>query len=77
MREPHGQGVDVVPNSLSGDLLHKLWQCVAKLRIMVEIGKRDFVGHGHLRIHEFANNRSFFGLELMLLARERPQKIQW
>jgi len=44
MRETNGTGVDVVLNSLSGDLLHASWKCVAEFGKMVEIGKRDFIG---------------------------------
>lgn len=29
MRETQGRGVDVVLNSLSGELLHASWRCVA------------------------------------------------
>ncbi|ORY70957.1 uncharacterized protein BCR38DRAFT_404090 [Pseudomassariella vexata] len=37
-------GVDVVLNSLSGELLHATWSCVAEFGKMVEIGKRDLIG---------------------------------
>lgn len=30
MRVTHGTGIDVVLNSLSGDLLHASWKCVAE-----------------------------------------------
>lgn len=46
MRTTNGIGVDVVLNSLSGELLHASWSCVAAGGCMVEIGKRDIVGHG-------------------------------
>ncbi|KAI0408030.1 KR domain-containing protein [Xylaria palmicola] len=35
-------GVDVVLKSLSGDLIHASWNCVAEFSTMVEIGKKDF-----------------------------------
>ncbi|PVH95312.1 putative polyketide synthase [Periconia macrospinosa] len=59
MRETQGQGVDLVLNSLSGDLLHATWQCVAPFGKMVEIGKRDILGHGKLDMHPFLENRSY------------------
>ncbi|KAL6897583.1 polyketide synthase [Trichoderma evansii] len=39
MRATSGRGVDVVLNSLSGDLLHASWKCVAEFGTMIEIGK--------------------------------------
>ncbi|KAM4066282.1 polyketide synthase dehydratase [Hirsutella rhossiliensis] len=59
-----GVGVHVVLNSLSGDLLHASWQCVAPWGIMVEIGKRDVLGHGQLAMSRFAANRTFSCVDL-------------
>ncbi|OLN81992.1 Lovastatin diketide synthase LovF 19, partial [Colletotrichum chlorophyti] len=58
-----GRGVDVVLNSLSGELLHESWKCVAKFGTMVEIGKRDFIGKAELAMDRFENNRTFVGLD--------------
>ncbi|KAI5460132.1 putative polyketide synthase [Mariannaea sp. PMI_226] len=59
MNATHGVGVDVVLNSLSGDLLHASWKCVAEYGCMVEIGKRDVIGHGQLAMAHFEANRTF------------------
>ncbi len=72
MARTHGRGVDAVLNSLSGELLHASWQCVAPFGKMLEIGKRDFVGRGMLEMDIFEANRSFFGIDLAQLAEERP-----
>ena len=48
MRETGGQGVDIILNSLSGELLHATWTCVAEFGTLVEIGKRDLIGGGKL-----------------------------
>lgn len=40
-RETNGRGVDVVLNSLIGELLDESWRLTADGGIMVEIGKRD------------------------------------
>lgn len=48
MRATEGKGVDLVLNSLTGNLLHASWECVAKHGKMVELGKRDFITHGIL-----------------------------
>lgn len=59
MHETEGQGVDLVLNSLSGELLHATWTCVAEFGTMVEIGKRDLIGNGKLDMNPFLANRSY------------------
>jgi NADPH:quinone reductase-like Zn-dependent oxidoreductase len=59
MHETNGQGVDIVLNSLSGELLHASWTCVAEFGKMVEIGKRDLIGGGKLNMEPFLANRSY------------------
>ena len=59
-----GRGVDLVLNSLSGELLHMSWKCVAEFGRMVEIGKRDLLGRAKLNMDLFGSNRSFFGVDL-------------
>ncbi|TVY20219.1 Highly reducing polyketide synthase FUM1 [Lachnellula arida] len=75
LRATNGKGVDMVLNSLSGDLLHASWQCVAQYGKMLEIGKRDFIGQGKLGMSLFEANRSFFGIDLAVMAEERPDVI--
>ncbi|KAI1764150.1 fatty acid synthase S-acetyltransferase [Hypoxylon sp. FL1150] len=58
-RETGGRGVDVALNSLSGELLHATWSCVAPWGHMVEIGKRDLLGGGKLDMQPFLANRSY------------------
>ncbi|KNG90606.1 putative polyketide synthase [Aspergillus nomiae NRRL 13137] len=65
LQKTEGRGVDLVLNSLSGDLLHASWQCVAKFGKMLELGKRDFLGHGLLEMDRFLDNRSFVGIDLL------------
>lgn len=76
MAATDGRGADLVLNSLSGELLHASWNCVAPYGKMLEIGKRDFIGHGMLAMDLFAKNRSFFGIDLGTLVSERPDKCQ-
>ncbi|EAW17052.1 type I polyketide synthase [Aspergillus fischeri NRRL 181] len=66
-----GRGVDVVLNSLAGELLHASWKCVAEFGKMIEIGKRDFLEHGKLDMEAFGGNRAFFGVDLIRLG-EKP-----
>lgn len=64
-----GRGVDIVLNSLSGDLLHASWECVAPCGKMIELGKRDFLANGELHMGPFLKNRAFYGVDLMDLER--------
>ncbi|KAK8101460.1 hypothetical protein PG999_011834 [Apiospora kogelbergensis] len=74
MRATNGRGVDVVLNSLSGELLHASWKCVAAGGCMVEIGKRDMIGHGRLALDHFEDNRTFSCVDATT-AFEEPQRL--
>ena len=76
MRVTNGRGVDVVLNSLSGELLHASWQCVAEFGKMVEIGKRDFIGRGKLMMDVFEAYRSFFVVDLDQICADKPEITQ-
>jgi NADPH:quinone reductase-like Zn-dependent oxidoreductase/acyl carrier protein len=76
MRVTNGAGVDIVLNSLSGELLHASWDCVAPFGKMIEIGKRDLVANGRLPLNPFAENRSFHGIELAHLCQQRPTECR-
>lgn len=67
MKATEGVGVDLVLNSLSGELLHTSWKCVAPHGAMIEIGKRDMVGRGQLALDPFEDNRTFMGGEVARL----------
>ena len=71
MEATNGTGVDLVLNSLAGELLQASWKCVAEFGKMVEIGKRDFMEHGTLGLEAFGGNRAFFGVDLIRLV-EKP-----
>lgn len=72
LRETNGKGVDVALNSLSGELLHATWKCVAKWGTMIEIGKRDLLGNGQLDMGPFIANRSYCCLDVEQMRTERP-----
>lgn len=75
LRETRGEGVDIVLNSLSGELLHASWKCVAPFGKLVEIGKRDLMGFGKLDLNPFLANRSYCCVDLDAF-RERPVLFQ-
>ncbi|KAK1624733.1 putative polyketide synthase [Colletotrichum phormii] len=76
MASTNGSGVDLVLNSLSGELLHLSWKCVAKFGKMLELGKQDFQGHAMLGMDTFEANRTFCGIDLSQLALERPKVLR-
>ncbi|KAF2756071.1 ketoacyl-synt-domain-containing protein [Pseudovirgaria hyperparasitica] len=73
MRETSGKGVDLALNSLSGELLHATWNCVAAFGKLVEIGKRDILGGARLDMRQFLENRSYCCVDLDQLGFLRPQ----
>ncbi len=75
MRETEGRGVDIVLNSLSGELLHASWKCVAEFGKLVELGKRDLVGFGKLDMEPFLANRSYCCVDLAHSMRVRPESV--
>ncbi|OTA60261.1 polyketide synthase-like protein [Hypoxylon sp. EC38] len=70
MEMTEGRGVDVVINSLVGDLLHASWECVANFGRFVEVGKRELVNAGRLNMNGFLRNATFtaFDMEEMILS---------
>ncbi|KAJ5672085.1 KR-domain-containing protein [Penicillium longicatenatum] len=76
LRETNGRGADIVLNSLAGELLHTSWECVANRGKMIELGKRDFLTNGTLKMAPFLRNRAFYGVDIMSLTEESPQFVQ-
>lgn len=76
MQITNRRGVDLVLNSLSGELLQASWRCVAPFGRMIELGKRDFLGHGMLPMDAFGKNRSFIGVDILGLGKEAPLALQ-
>ncbi|CAJ2513179.1 Uu.00g012980.m01.CDS01 [Anthostomella pinea] len=60
-----GHGVDVVINSLVGDLVHESWRCLSEFGgRFVEVGKRELVDSGKLDIRVFLRGATFTALDL-------------
>ncbi|KAF6833528.1 polyketide synthase [Colletotrichum musicola] len=70
MRVTTGRGVDAVLNSLSGELLHASWRCVAPGGTFVDIGKRDARARSNskLRMEAMDDNRTFASIDMSRLA---------
>lgn len=72
MRMTEGYGVDVVLNSLSGDLLRASWDCMAPNGRFIEIGKADITANSTLPMSKFALNVSFSAVDLHPLMSSHP-----
>ncbi|GAB0135893.1 t1pks [Epichloe bromicola] len=68
-----GEGVDVVLNSLAGELLRETWDCIAHFGRFIEIGKRDITNNTRLEMRRFESNALFSSVDLTVLAAERPR----
>ncbi|PYH28434.1 type I polyketide synthase [Aspergillus neoniger CBS 115656] len=63
-----GRGVNVILNSLVGDLLHESWNCLADWGRFVEIGKRDILDCRKLNMSTFARGTTFTSFDLNMLS---------
>ncbi|KAF3934990.1 hypothetical protein ABW20_dc0100217 [Dactylellina cionopaga] len=59
-----GRGVDVVLNSLTGDLLHTSWRCCGAFGRFVDIGKKDLTECGRLEMEQFLKNVTYTAFDL-------------
>ncbi|KAI3391508.1 hypothetical protein diail_7206 [Diaporthe ilicicola] len=59
MKRTDGYGVDIILNSLTGDLLDASWRCIAEGGTMVELGKKDHIDRNTLAMEPFARNASY------------------
>ncbi|KAK7756454.1 putative PKS/NRPS-like protein biosynthetic cluster [Diatrype stigma] len=71
-----GKGVDVVINSLSGNLLQETWSLMADFGRFVEIGKRDLLQNSHLGMRPFDRNVTFSGVDLRAYFNQRPEELR-
>ncbi|KAI0120147.1 polyketide synthase [Nemania sp. FL0031] len=75
-----GRGVDVVINSLVGDLMHDSWEhCLADFGRFVEIGKRELIDAGRLDMRVFLRNATFtaFDLSELFYAKDPFNRAIW
>ncbi|XP_033122542.1 highly reducing polyketide synthase easB-like [Anneissia japonica] len=76
MKWTDGKGVDVVLNSLGGDLLTKGIQCLAPGGRFCEIGKRDILKNSALQMHLLLENKSFLSCQIDFMIKLQKPKIQ-
>jgi NADPH:quinone reductase-like Zn-dependent oxidoreductase len=64
MSATNGRGVDVILNSLTGDMLDESFRILADGGILVEIGKKDILDRNGLAMEPFDRNISFRGVDM-------------
>ncbi len=72
----HGRGVDVVVNSLAGELLQASTRLLAPGGRFVELGKRDVYGGSSLPMSIFREGRSFSAVDLDAVVWRRPALVR-
>ncbi|KAE8376147.1 hypothetical protein BDV26DRAFT_294376 [Aspergillus bertholletiae] len=64
MQATGGRGIDVIVNSITGDLLDATWRLCAAGGVLVELGKRDMVERNTLSMEPFDRGCSFRAVDL-------------
>ncbi|KAJ4287138.1 hypothetical protein N0V90_012536 [Kalmusia sp. IMI 367209] len=64
MEATDGRGVDIVLNSLSGDLLAESWRCLADNGTLIELGKKDIVDGTSLSMKPFNKNCTYRAIDI-------------
>ncbi|OJJ39118.1 hypothetical protein ASPWEDRAFT_149949 [Aspergillus wentii DTO 134E9] len=75
-RATNGEGVDVVVNSLAGDLLRETWESLAPFGRFIEIGKADITKNTRLDMLPFEYNVTFSSVDLTKVAQYKPQLMK-
>lgn len=70
------QGVDLVLNSVDGDILRESWKCLGNFGRLVNIGSRDACVNTRLEMVHSEKNSSFISVDIMAMAAERPVLLQ-
>jgi acyl transferase domain-containing protein/acyl-CoA synthetase (AMP-forming)/AMP-acid ligase II/NADPH:quinone reductase-like Zn-dependent oxidoreductase/acyl carrier protein len=76
MKWTDGEGVDVVLNSLSGELLEKSFSLLRDHGHFVELGKRDYLANNSIGLQPFLRNLSLSLVDLKGMIRKRPATIR-
>ena len=67
-----GAGVDVVLNSLSGELMESGLRVLAPFGRFIEVGKRDLYGNTRVGLRPLRHNIAYFAVDADELAAQRP-----
>lgn len=69
----HGEGVDVVLNSLAGEAMRRSIAVLKPFGRFLELGKRDFFENTPVGLRPFRQNISYFGIDADQLLISRPK----
>jgi NADPH:quinone reductase-like Zn-dependent oxidoreductase len=73
-RMTQDRGVDIVLNSLSGEALHRSWDCIAPFGRFIELGKKDIVANGRLQMAPFLHNVMYCTVDMREIMELKPRK---
>jgi NADPH:quinone reductase-like Zn-dependent oxidoreductase/malonyl CoA-acyl carrier protein transacylase len=71
-----GKGVDVVVNSLSGELMHESWELTAAFGRFVDISMKEAVQNSNLAMKPFERSATFHSVDLRALFQHRPESVR-
>ncbi|KAL8808019.1 MAG: hypothetical protein Q9182_000297 [Xanthomendoza sp. 2 TL-2023] len=71
----HGQGVDVIVNTLSGEALRQTWTCIAPFGRFVQLGDPGALTSNGLDMRPSPANTSFSMVNIKELSRTAPSKV--
>ncbi|KAJ0123078.1 Polyketide synthase [Diaporthe amygdali] len=76
MHATGGRGVDVVLNSLGGELLQQSWKCIKVFGRFVEIGKADILQNTGLDMAPFDRNVTFYAVDLIVVVENSKELMR-
>lgn len=76
LRATRGRGVDLVVNSLAGDVLRATWDLVAPFGRFVELGLGDILANARVPLGNLVRNCRLEAFELVYIARLDPARVQ-
>ena len=75
MRMTRETGVDVVLNSLTGELLRESLACVSRFGSFIEIGKLDIHSKNLISLETFDRSVTFASVDLALMCEHKPKAV--
>lgn len=76
MHATSGRGVDVILNSLGGELLQRSWKCTAPFGRFLDIGKADILANNTLEMGHFLRNVTFAAIDVAGMYAENKPLMQ-
>jgi NADPH:quinone reductase-like Zn-dependent oxidoreductase len=72
LQSTNSRGVDIVVNTLAGDLFYESLKCVAEGGSVLDLSR----SHDKLDRSLFAGNRSFYSFDMVTLLQQKPAMAQ-